>query len=127
MGARIEQCEVYPEAFCELVCREVLTERAEASDGANDRHVTAEINVLMSLEAMSVGALSSPHEEEDRGIWAEEFYSDKEFYDDVTGTGFNRTLTVKARELEMKFIRDRGIYTQVMRSEWLQGDVHQVA
>ena len=46
MGGRIKQCEVYPDSFCELVCREVLSERTE-----DDRDITAEMIVLMSLEA----------------------------------------------------------------------------
>ena len=75
------------------------------------------MNFLMSLEAKSLGAIDGPHDAEDRGKWAEELYGDKEFYDDVTGKGFNHALTVKARELEMKFMRDRGIYTKVPRSE----------
>ena len=62
-------------------------------------------------------ALDSPHKEEDRGLWAEELHGDKEFYDDVIGKGFNHALTVKARKFDMKFIRDRGIYTKVQRSE----------
>ena len=63
--------------FCELVCREVLSERTEADGGVDDRDVTAEMNFLMSLETMSVGALDSPHKAEDRGIWAEELYGDE--------------------------------------------------
>ena len=109
MGGRIKQCEVYPDAFCELVCREVLSERTAADSGVDGRDVTAEMNFLMGLEAMSAGALDSPHEAEERGIWAEELYGDNEFYDDVTGKSLNHALNVKARELEMKFIRDRGI------------------
>ena len=57
MGGRIKQCEVYPDMFCELVCRETLSERDEANGGVDDRDATAEINFLMSLEAMSLGAL----------------------------------------------------------------------
>ena len=71
MGGRIKQCEVYLDIFCELVCREVLSERNEADSGVDDRDVTAEMNVLMSLETMSLGAIDSPHKAEDLGIWAE--------------------------------------------------------
>ena len=46
MGGRIKQCEVYPDAFCELVCGEVLPERAE-----DNRDITAEMNFLICLEA----------------------------------------------------------------------------
>ena len=77
MSGRIKQCEVYPDAFCELVCKEVLSERTMDS-----RDVTAEMNFLMSLEcaeqeARAPAATSSrlmsfngPDKEEDRGIWA---------------------------------------------------------
>ena len=89
------------------MCKEVLSERTTDS-----RDVTAEMNFLMSLEcaekeARAPAATSSQlsffngsHREENRGIWAEEIYSNKEFYDDVAGKGFNHALTVKARELE---------------------------
>ena len=83
MGGKIKQCEIYPDMFCELVCGEVLTERAELDNcvvsgpvgqcgpvghsgpvghGKQPSYddVTAEMNFLMSLEAMSVGALDSP-------------------------------------------------------------------
>ena len=118
MSGRIKQCEVYPEAFCELVCKEVLSERTMDS-----RDVTAEGNFLMSLECAEQVArapasngsrlnfLNSPHKEEERGIWAEELYSNKEFYDDIIGKGFNHALTVKARELEMKFMSVTGAST----------------
>ena len=53
----------------------------------------------------------------DRGIWAEELYGDKEFYDDVAGNGFKHAFIVKARELEMKFFRDWGVFAKVPRSE----------
>ena len=114
MGGLIKQCEVYPDAFYELVCREVLSERVE-----DDRDIANEMNFLMSLEAPDsrLNFLKHPYEEEDRGIWADELYGDKDFYDDVTGKGFDHSLTVKARELEMKFIRDRGIYTKVPRRD----------
>ena len=84
MGGRIKQCEIYPDTFCELVCREVLSERIEDS-----RDVTSEVNFLMSLENAEQEArapagarsrhdfLDSPQKEEDRGIWAEELYGDK--------------------------------------------------
>ena len=36
MGGRVKQCEVYPDMFCELVCREVLSERTEADGGVDD-------------------------------------------------------------------------------------------
>ena len=68
MGGRIKQCEVYPDMFCELVCRETVSERDKANGGVDDRDVTAEMNFLMSLEAMSLGALDSPHDADDRGI-----------------------------------------------------------
>ena len=114
MGGRIKQCEVCPDAFCELVCSEVLSERTE-----DDRDITAEMHFLVSLEAPDnrLNFLKHPHEGEDRRIWADELYGDKDFYDDVTGKGFNHSLAVKAHELEMKFIRDRGIYTKVPRAE----------
>ena len=50
MGGRIKQCEVYPDMFCEPVCREVLSERTEADCGVDDRDITAEMNFLMCLE-----------------------------------------------------------------------------
>ena len=64
------------------MCREVLSERTE-----DDRDITAEINFLMSLEAPDdrFNFLAHPHEEEDRGMWANEIYSDTDFYDDVNG------------------------------------------
>ena len=45
----------------------------------------------MSIEAPDsrLNFLDHPHKEEDRGIWTDELYSDKDFYDDVTGKGFN--------------------------------------
>ena len=83
MGGKIKQCEIYPDMFCELVCGEVLTERAELDNSVvsgpvgqcgpvghsgpvghgkqpSYDDVMAEMNFLMSLEAMSVGALDSP-------------------------------------------------------------------
>ena len=43
-GGRPKACEEYPDEFCELVCREVLSERTRDS-----RDVTYEINLLTSL------------------------------------------------------------------------------
>ena len=80
------------------------------------RDVTDEMNFLMSFECAEQVArapaatssrlmrLNGPHEKDDRGIWAEEFYSNKKLYDDVIGECLNHALTVKARELEMKFM-----------------------
>ena len=95
----------------------------------DSRDITAEMNILMSLECAEQEArapaanssqlnfLNGPHKEEDRGIWAEELYGDKEFYDDIIGKGYSHALTVKAHELETKVISDRGIYTKIQSSE----------
>ena len=73
-------------------CAEKLSERTE-----DDRDITAEMNFLMSLEAPDsrLNFLKHPHEEGDRGIWADELYGDTDFYDDVTGKGFNHSLTAR--------------------------------
>ena len=55
MGGRIKQCEVYPHAFCELVCREVLFERTE-----DDRDITGEMNFLNELYGDKASTTMSP-------------------------------------------------------------------
>ena len=60
---------------------------------------------------MSLGEHKNPHADEDtRGIWADELYWDKEFYDDVTSKQLSHELTTKARELEMKFFWHRRLH-----------------
>ena len=112
MGGKIKQCQVYPPAFCELVCREVSAERSQGGTHINAIDATLEINALMS-----VCGHPSPHAGEDPGIWAEELYAGREFFDDVTGHSLNHGLAVEARKLEMQFFRKMGVYTKVPRSE----------
>ena len=81
LGCKIKQCQVYPDKFCEMVCREVMADTGVA----DPRDVTAELNMLMSI-----GYYSSSHEEVDQSAWSEELYADKTFFDDISGKELNQ-------------------------------------
>ena len=93
LGGKIKQCEIYPEEFCEFVCKAVMSDKevnavssARCRDhlgkscgacwafgGADD--VTKEINQLMILEKT---VHAHPHKEEDwESSYYDELYSGK--------------------------------------------------
>ena len=64
---------------------------------------------LLSMSAKDL----TPHEDEHQY----DIYDGQEFYDDASGKILDKKMATAARRAEMKFFRDRGVYSKVMRSE----------
>ena len=45
----------------------------------------------------------------------DELYADRDFYDDVSGMPLDKKLATQARNNEIDFFKDRGVYTKVRR------------
>eukprot|EP00973_Karenia_brevis_P000364 52380-Karenia_brevis.AAC.1 len=117
IGGRAKACEVYPPRFCKSICRGMRQQLLEDQKRAKPIDVTDVITkIIAAVEKNNVGDLAlkqqdleTPHEEDNK-------YSGYDFYDDASGAKLDKAKTVEARALEMKFFRDKGVYTKVPRS-----------
>lgn len=112
-GGKAHECRIYPEEFCELVCKAVMREKNKTSEcsgllerisaiDAEVTDITEEINALMP----------HPHKDEEEAV---QMYQEFDFIDDVSGKPLQHALAIKARKLEMEFFRKMHVYEKVPR------------
>ncbi len=103
-GGKVKLCQVYPRAFCRAICEGIAAQKRLDSLGLVARP-------LMSVEEMHevmlhVGDPSKDLHEDDPQIGVEAF-------DDLTGATLNPELVAKARQEEIEYFKQMGVYIKV--------------
>ena len=115
LGGKAGPCQEYPDVFCRLICEGVKRERDTLKWKGHMQEVfdiSRPLKQLLSVQ-QKIEKLMCPPEE--HGM-----YQDATFYDDITGSELNKAEAVKARLKEIKFFRDRGVYTKVWRESHMK-------
>ena len=67
----------------------------------------------------AVGGPVPPHEEDEAAEHGD-LYDGRYFVDDISGATLDKKLAVRARRTEIKFFKDRGVYTKCRRESWMR-------
>ena len=102
MHGRAKNCEIYPDEFCEKLCKAVAQDIRQSKRDKQYTDVTMEMNAPMQVV-----------KEEHHDMAQYEGY---DFIDDTTGRPLDKELATAARRLEIDFFRKRKVYTKVPRS-----------
>ena len=119
VDGRAGPCQEYPEKFCRVVCQSI---KREIDDIRWRKRLCRELDITQSLSAM----IAATEKAEQLEIVPEErldfdrLYHDCEFYDDASGLQLDKGLATRARETEMKFFKDMGVYSKVKRASWMK-------
>ncbi len=128
LNGAAKACEIYPDKFCRLICEAVKRdidnllwrdEQAKVFDVTQPfgklMALQSQAERLMSVKGCTVDPTCPPEEDPFAGI-----YDDMEFVDDVTGEPLDKEEATAARRLEMKFFKQKGVYTKVKRQAWMK-------
>eukprot|EP00973_Karenia_brevis_P064903 9014096-Karenia_brevis.AAC.1 len=119
MGGKAKACEEYPMEFCKSICRGIKHQLAADQRKGNNLQAIDVSSLMKKL----IGAL----EQDDQGKLAlmalemetphddDELYEGLEFYDDASGQPLDKRMAIAARRAEMKFFRQRGVYSKIAR------------
>ena len=126
LGGRARQCQVYSRKFCQAVCEGIAAQKRLGSLGMrsedlmNVEEMKAAV-AMASMEAEKGDPSRQLHEEEEEATWHDASSHMWFATDDVSGAPLNPKLVRNARQEEMKYFKEMGVYVKVPKQEcWAQ-------
>ena len=122
LDGRAKACEIYPEKFCRLVCEGVKQDMVNAKwrdEQANIFDITTPMGKLLKLQEEAEKMIQMEHVNPPEEDFIEQMYEGLEFVDDVSGEPLEKDEAIKARKVEIKYFKDKGVYTKVKRQAWM--------